>query len=181
MTWKGPPSAPACRIYSSFTLLAIFGTKRQAGCRCPSNVPLRAPVRNAVHSEWVNDNTGPARSLEFRTSTDRPTKATSTQLPSPDDSLFSHWMLDRPGSAMRLSFAQAKKLRAVGCPPYEMSMSMAAMCGNRAALDLVRKASTAGPVMNARHACTVSSPHDQHQSPVGNCQGKCKRKGRFGQ
>jgi hypothetical protein len=99
------------RIYSSFTLLAIFRPERQAGCRCPSNVPLRAPVRNAVHSEWVNDNTGPARSLEFRTSTDRPTKATSTQSLLADASLFRHSMLFRPDSAIRLSFDQAKKLR----------------------------------------------------------------------
>ena len=35
---------------------------------------------------------------------------------------------------------------------------MAAVHGNREVVDLVRKVSTAGPVMNARHPCTVSGP-----------------------
>lgn len=131
---------------------------RQAECRCPSKVPFRAPIRNAVHSESVNDSTGPARSLEFRTSTDRSTKATSTQSPPPDASLVRHSMLDRPDSAMRLSFAQAKKLRAIDHPPCEMSMCMAAVRDNRAVVDLIRRASTAGAAMNARHPCTVSGP-----------------------
>jgi hypothetical protein len=130
----------------------------QAECWCPSKVPFRAPIRNAVHSESVNDSTGPARSLEFRTSTDRPTKATSTQSPLTDASLFRHSMLDPLASAMRLSFAQAKKLRAVDRPPCEMSMCMPAVYDNCAVVDLIRRASTAGAAMNARHPCTVSGP-----------------------
>jgi len=66
-----------------------------------SKVPFRAPARKAVHSEWVNDNTDPAGSLELRTSTDWPANATSTQSPLPHNSLLRHSMLDRPGSAMR--------------------------------------------------------------------------------
>src|SRR5215467_14878892 len=127
-----PPNLP--QLYPTGDLLP----RSQAECRYPSKFPFRAPVRNAAHSDWVNANTGPVRSLEFRTSTDRPTKATSTQPASPDASLFRHSMLDRPGSAMRLSFAQAKKLRAVDRPLCEISMCTAAVHGNRAVVDLVR-------------------------------------------
>jgi len=104
-----PPNLP--RLYLTDDLLP----RRQAECRCPSKVPFRAPVRNAVHSEWVKASTGPAGSLEFRTSTDWSTKATSTQSLAADVSLFRHSMLVRPDSAMRLSFDQAKNY-AVGRP-----------------------------------------------------------------
>src|SRR5690242_8520810 len=100
-------------IYPDFTLPGDLLPTCQAEFRCPSKVPFRAPVRNAVHSECVNDSTGPARSLEFRTSTDWSTKATSTQSVVVDASLFRHSMLDRPGSAMRLSFDQPETTRLV--------------------------------------------------------------------
>jgi hypothetical protein len=104
-----PPNLP--QLYPTGDLLP----KCQAECRYPSKFPFRAPVRNAAHSDWVNDNTGPVRSLEFRTSTNRPSKATSTQSVACDASLFRHSILFHPDSAIRLSFDQAKNY-AVGCP-----------------------------------------------------------------
>ena len=49
-----PPNLPR------FYLIGDLPPRRQAECRRPSKVPFRAPVRNAVHSEWVKASTGPA-------------------------------------------------------------------------------------------------------------------------
>ena len=122
----------------------------QGELRVPK-VPFRAPARKAVHSEWVNDNTGPPGSLEFRTSTDWPANATSTQSVLAEYLLFRHSIVDCPDPAMRHSSDQAKNdaREVVRC--REMHMPKVAVPGGRLAVEVAGKAWKARPATSATH------------------------------